>query len=116
MGIGDLLTKYFTVIAFVVVIVILGLCGWIWVQSNTIDSLTAKNQAQARTIDTQSKTITKLKADAALNRKLTDEITKAEAEARSKSDDVIKSIPHEIKQSNPYNADAPRNVIEFLQQ
>lgn len=97
-------------------VAVLGLCGWTWYQSQKISSLKAENQAQARTIDTQSKTITKLKADAALNRKLTDEITKAEAEARSKSDDVIKSIPHEIKQSNPYNADAPRNVIEFLQQ
>ena len=42
------------------------------------------------------------------------ELSKQEAEARSESDEVIKSIPQDIKQSHPYNASAPRNVVEFL--
>ena len=32
---------------------ILGLCGWIWYQSNTISGIRAENQAQAQTIKQQ---------------------------------------------------------------
>ena len=32
---------------------ILGLCGWIWYQSNTISGIRAENQAQAQTIKAQ---------------------------------------------------------------
>lgn len=32
---------------------ILGLCGWIWYQSNTISEIRAENQAQAQTIKQQ---------------------------------------------------------------
>lgn len=95
-------------------IVILGLGGWLRYQSNTIDNLRAVNQIQAQTINTQSATIAKLKQDAVENQRVMLELSKAEAEARSESDEVIKSIPHEVKSSSPYNAIAPRNVVEFL--
>ena len=96
------------------VIVILGLGGWLRYQSNTIDNLRTVNQTQAQTINTQSATISKLKQDAVENQRIMLELSKAEAEARSESDEVIKSIPHEVKSSSPYNAIAPRNVVEFL--
>lgn len=96
------------------VIVILGLGGWLRYQSNTIDNLRAVNQAQAQTINTQSATISKLKQDAVENQRVMLELSKQESEARSESDEVIKSIPQDIKQSHPYNASAPRNVVEFL--
>lgn len=35
--------------------VILGLCGWIWFQSQKIDSLRVENQVQAQTIENQQK-------------------------------------------------------------
>ena len=95
-------------------VVVLGLCGWTWYQSQKISSLKAENQAQAQTIETQSATISKLKQDAVENQRVMLELSKAEAEARSESDEVIKSIPHEVKSSSPYNAIAPRNVVEFL--
>lgn len=101
-------------IIVVSVIVILGLGSWLRYQSNTIDNLRAVNQTQAQTINTQSATISKLKQDAVENQRVMLELSKAEAEARSESDEVIKSIPHEVKSSSPYNAIAPRNVVEFL--
>ena len=94
--------------------VILGLGGWIWYQGSTIDEMTAKNQAQAQTISQQSADIEKLKQEAVENQRILLELSKQEAEARSESDEVIKSIPQDIKQSHPYNASAPRNVVEFL--
>lgn len=96
------------------VIMILGLGGWLRYQSNTIDNLRAVNQTQAQTINTQSATIAKLKQDAAENQRVMLELSKQESEARIQSDEVIKSIPHEVKSSSPYNAIAPRNVVEFL--
>lgn len=96
------------------VIVILGLGGWLRYQSNTIDNLRTVNQTQAQTINTQSATIAKLKQDAAENQRVMLELSKQESEARIQSDEVIKSIPHEVKSSSPYNAIAPRNVVEFL--
>jgi len=62
----------------------------------------------------KEKEITRLKDEAAENQRIMLELSKAEAEARSESDEVIKSIPQDIKQSHPYNASAPRNVVEFL--
>ncbi len=98
------------------ILLTLGLCGWIWLQSQKIGSLTAKNQAQAQTILTQSATINQLQQDAARNQQLTLEITKAESEARSKSNDVINAIPEQTKQTEAYRATAPRSIIEFLRQ
>ena len=100
-------------IAFIA-ITILGLCGWTWYQSQKISSLKAENQAQAQTISQQSADIEKLKQEAVENQRILLELSKQEAEARSESDEVIKSIPQDVKQSHPYNASAPRNVVEFL--
>ena len=36
---------------------ILGLCGWIWCQSDTISDIRTENQAQAQTIKQQKETI-----------------------------------------------------------
>lgn len=96
------------------VIVILGLGGWLRYQSNTIDNLRAVNQTQAQTIETQSATISKLKQEAVENQRVMLELSKQESEARSQSDEVIRTIPPQVKQSNAYNANAPSNVIEFL--
>nr|DAE00054.1 MAG TPA: Protein of unknown function (DUF2570) [Siphoviridae sp. ct0qt9] len=95
-------------------VVVLGLCGWTWYQSQKISSLKAENQAQAQTIETQSATISKLKQDAVENQRVMLELSKQESEARSQSDEVIRTIPQQVKQSNAYNANAPSNVIEFL--
>ena len=37
----------------IIALTILGLCGWIWYQSDTISDIRAENQAQAQTIQQQ---------------------------------------------------------------
>lgn len=82
---------------------ILGLCGWIYYQSGKIDALNAEIETHKQTISTQSSTIKQLKADAEYNKQLTLELSKAESETRSKSDEVIKSIPRQTKASSAFN-------------
>ncbi|WP_439259500.1 DUF2570 family protein [Lonepinella sp. BR2930] len=110
------MTAFFNKIYLAIALLILGLCGWIWVQSQKIDSLYAKNQAQAQTIQSQSKVISQLKDEVEQNRQLTLEVTKQESELREKADEVIKYIPAKTKSSDAYNAVAPDNVIEFLRE
>ena len=107
-------SRFETALKLTALCLILGLCGWTWFQSQKISSLKAENQAQAQTIETQSATISKLKQDAVENQRVMLELSKQESEARSQSDEVIRTIPQQVKQSNAYNANAPSNVIEFL--
>ena len=69
-------------------------------QVNVINTLKAENAAQAKTIELQSESITKLEADIAENERLTFEISKED----NKAD----------KQSDAFNANAPLSVIDFL--
>ena len=79
---------------------ILGLCGWIWYQSDTISDIRAENQAQAQTIKQQEE------ANQALNMALQQEReavieqqqenTKIEDEANAKAETIrtiIKTQP-----------------------
>lgn len=110
------ITKLFVLIAFIALTAIFGLSGWVWHQSNVIDELSAENRTQAQTITQQSAVISQLKSTAEENQRLTLELSKAESEARSKSDEVIRTIPKQIKESDAYNSSAPRSVVEFLRQ
>nr|DAF64995.1 MAG TPA: Protein of unknown function (DUF2570) [Siphoviridae sp. ctbIK24] len=96
------------------VVAVLCLLGVLRYQYNTIIDLRADNKEQAQALSQKEKEITRLKDEAAENQRIMLELSKAEAEARSESDEVIKSIPQDVKRSNPYNAAGPRNVIEFL--
>lgn len=98
---------------YVIAIIALLLISVIY-QYQLIKSLKVEMAKQSDTIATQSATIIKLHADMANNQKLTLELSKQESDARSKSDDVIKSISADDKASDAYNSVAPRNIIEFL--
>ncbi|WP_081732096.1 DUF2570 family protein [Mannheimia sp. USDA-ARS-USMARC-1261] len=114
MSISDSLNKFFLLCTIGVVVIVFGLCSWIYYQSNKIDSLNTEIETYLKTISTQSNTITQLKADVEHNRQLTLELSKAESDVRSKTNEIIKSIPRQIKDSETFNADAPSGVIEFL--
>lgn len=109
-------TRFETIIKATVLSLILGLCGWIWHQSQNIDSLKAENQAQAQIITNQSAVISQLKLQAEENQRITLQLSKQETESRRQSDEVIKSIPKTIKESDPFNHRAPDVVIDFLRQ
>ena len=95
-------------------VIILGLGGWIWHQNQMLINLRVENQAQAQVLSQRNQEIEQLKTDAIKNQRIMLELSKAESEARGESDEIIKSIPQTVKQSNPYNSAAPSNVIEFL--
>ncbi|MWQ46217.1 DUF2570 domain-containing protein, partial [Glaesserella parasuis] len=44
----------------ILMVLILGLCAWLWGQSQRIDSLKAENQTQAQTIEQQQEANSKL--------------------------------------------------------
>lgn len=113
-SIGDGLTWLFMICCLGVAVIIFGLCSWVYYQSNKIDNLNAEIETHLKTISTQSNTIIQLKADVEHNRQLTLELSKAESDARSKTNEIIKSIPRQITDSGAFNADAPSGVIEFL--
>ncbi|WKS98489.1 hypothetical protein NYR30_06750 [Gallibacterium salpingitidis] len=98
---------------YVIAIIALLLISVVY-QYNLIKDLKVEMAKQSDTIATQSATIIKLHADMANNQRLMLELSKAESDARSKSDDVIKSISADDKASDAYNSAAPRNIIEFL--
>ncbi|OOF68299.1 DUF2570 family protein [Rodentibacter caecimuris] len=110
----NIFTRFESAIKLTALFLILGLCFWLWVQHNTISNLRADNQAQAQTITKQSVVISQLKSAEEENQRLTLELSKAESEARSKSDEVIKSISTQEKSSDAYHSNAPRAVVEFL--
>ena len=49
--------RFETTVKLTALLLILGLCGWIWYQSNIISGIRAENQAQAQTIKQQKETI-----------------------------------------------------------
>ena len=113
-GIGDSLSNFCLLCVIGIVAVVFGLCGWIYYQSNKIDNLNAEIEIHLKTISAQSNTITQLKVDVEHNRQLTLELSKAESDVRSKTNEIIKSIPRQIKDSEAFNTNAPSGVIEFL--
>ena len=106
--------RFKTAVKLTALFLILGLCAWLWHQSNVISDLKAVNQTQARAITQQSAVISRLKFEATENRRITLELSKVESDARRQSDEILKSIPSEDKASRAFGTRAPRNVIEFL--
>ncbi|MDP0003670.1 DUF2570 family protein [Glaesserella parasuis] len=68
---------------------ILGLCAWLWGQSQRIDSLTAENQTQAQTIEQQQKA----------NNKLTMQLQQ-ERQAVEYQQNVANKLRKQVEQSN----------------
>ena len=83
-------------------------------QVSVINELKAENAAQAKTIELQSESITKLEADIAENERLTFEISNEDNKTKEQANAIIKSISKADKQSDAFNANAPLSVIDFL--
>ncbi|MDD0824644.1 DUF2570 family protein [Mannheimia sp. AT1] len=78
-----------------VLVMILGLCGWIWHQSKQIDNLRAENQAQAQTIAQQQQANQQLKDNLAQERQAVENQQRIASELRNKvelTQNEIKSI------------------------
>lgn len=98
----------------VALLLILGLCGWIWFQSQLIRHLKAENQVQAQTLKTQSAVISQLELQAKESQRITLELSQQESDSRRQSNEIIQAIPKTIKESDPFNTRAPHHIVEFL--
>lgn len=96
------------------VMLILCLLSVLRYQYNTIINLRSDNKEQAQTLLRYESETRQLKNQAIENQRIMLELSKSEAEIRSESDGVLKSIPKEIKQSDPFNSRAPAAAVEFL--
>ena len=93
---------------------ILGLCGWIWYQSNTISGIRAENQAQAQTIKQQEE------ANKALNVALQQE-REAVIEQQQRNEEIermaaenAESIKTIIKTQPCANTRLPQSALDRL--
>ncbi|WP_066111373.1 DUF2570 family protein [Gallibacterium salpingitidis] len=106
----------FSTLTKILVIAILGLSILSWVQFQKLSSLKAENNAQAQIITQQSNSIKQLNADIIKNTQILNELTKQESLMRETANETIESISTEEKNNDCYRNNAPRSVINFLQQ
>lgn len=93
---------------------ILGLCGWIWYQSDTISDIRAENQAQAQTIKAQQE------VNKVLNVALQQERA-AVIEQQQRNDEIermalenVESVKTIIKTQPCYRTKLPQSALERL--
>ena len=96
-------------------IAILGLCGWIWFQSQNINSLKAENQTQAQALEQQRQVNKQLNNALQIERESTLKQTALEQKEKVKADDEIKVIYRTIYKDNCANQRMPDDVINILQ-
>ena len=98
----------------ILVAAILGLCGWIWYQSDTISDIRAENQAQAQTIKQLEE------ANQALNVALQQE-REAVIEQQQRNEEIervalenVESVKTIIKTQPCYRTKLPQSALERL--
>lgn len=105
------MSKYIYLLA---VILILGLCGWIWQQSKRIDNLTAENQIQAQTIEQQQKANQQLISHLEQERQAVEKSRKSANEMRNKLEIVQNEIKSILAQDSCAKADLPNGVADSI--
>ena len=108
-----LMNRYITV---ALIISILSLCGWIWVQSQEISSLKAKNQAQAQII-TEQETVNKtLQTNLAIERSAVEKQTALTNQYKSQAETKQEKVRYVLKNNQCANTVMPDDVIKQLRQ
>ncbi|HDL5009572.1 TPA: DUF2570 domain-containing protein [Mannheimia haemolytica] len=105
------MSKYIYLVA---VILILGLCGWIWHQSKQIDNLRAENQTQAQTIEQQQKANQRLTDSLEQERQAVEKIQKIANELRNKVEMAKNEITSILAQDSCAKADLPNGVADSI--
>ena len=93
---------------------ILGLCGWIWYQSDTISDIRAENQAQAQTIKSQEQVNQSLKDTIEIERQAVEQQRVIHDEIKQASQDKIQVVRKIIKTQPCYNTRIYDDAIERL--
>lgn len=93
---------------------ILGLCGWIWYQSNTISGIRAENQAQAQTIKQQEEANKALNVALQQEREAVIEQQQRNEEIERMATENAESIKTIIKTQPCANTRLPQSAIDRL--
>lgn len=97
-----------------VAIVILGLCVWLWGQSQMIDNLRAENQTQAQTIEQQQKANQQLANTLVQERQAVEKSQKMANELRNKVEMAKNEITSMLAQDSCAKADLPNGVADGI--
>ena len=93
---------------------ILGLCGWIWYQSDTISDIRAENQAQAQTIKAQQEVNKVLNVALQQERAAVIEQQQRNDEIERMATENVESIKTIIKTQPCANTRLPQSAIDRL--
>nr|DAO05720.1 MAG TPA: Protein of unknown function (DUF2570) [Bacteriophage sp.] len=93
---------------------ILGLCGWIWYQSDTISDIRAENQAQAQTIKAQQEVNKVLNVALQQERAAVIEQQQRNEEIERMATENAESIKTIIKTQPCANTRLPQSALERL--
>lgn len=93
---------------------ILGLCGWIWYQSDTISDIRAENQAQAQTIKAQQEVNKVLNVALQQEREAVIEQQQRNEEIERMATENAESIKTIIKTQPCANTRLPQSAIDRL--
>lgn len=93
---------------------ILGLCGWIWYQSDTISDIRAENQAQAQTIKAQQEVNKVLNVALQQEREAVIEQQQRNDEIERMATENAESIKTIIKAQPCANTRLPQSALERL--
>ena len=93
---------------------ILGLCGWIWYQSDTISDIRAENQAQAQTIKAQQEVNKVLNVALQQERMAVIEQQQRNDEIERMATENAESIKTIIKTQPCANTRLPQSALERL--
>lgn len=104
----------FNWISGTIAIVILGLCVWLWGQSQMIDRLRAENHIQAQTIEQQQKANQRLADKLEQERQAVENSQKIANELRNKVEIVQNEIKSILAQDSCAKADLPNGVADSI--
>ena len=93
---------------------ILGLCGWIWYQSDTISDIRAENQAQAQTIKAQQEVNKVLNVALQQEREAVIEQQQRNEEIERVALENVESVKTIIKTQPCYRTKLPQSALERL--
>ena len=93
---------------------ILGLCGWIWYQSDIISDIRAENQAQAQTIKSQEQVNQSLKDTIEVERQAVEQQRAINDEIKQATQDKVQVVRKIIKSQPCYNTRIYDDAIERL--
>ena len=93
---------------------ILGLCGWIWCQSDTISDIRAENQEQAQTIKQQEEANKALNVALQQEREAVIEQQQRNEEIERMATENAESVKTIIKTQPCANTRLPKSVIDRL--